>query len=348
MDINNIVIHKVEKEQHGEAELTLRNSTLTATAQVRQLVIDAYKLYHKRSGKGLGIFEEDAITHPLQAILRAFLDDETDENFLQFSIQAMNILQDKINAQNFAIGGYVLFVKYSDDLYNNVMIALIRDKNSSSIDEHLNVVETIHLDVDKLHICCQIDIDRWADTTGEEPYITFAKGRGDATTPEYFLKFIGCAEYSDSKRQTDALVDAIKQYCRNQNMSAQDAIVVQQRAADYCTEKAKLGQKIYLADLSHHLDEENPESFLEFINEDGNRFNVGNGFEPNKKSLSRLKRIVGRSSKIDIRFDADLYGDAICLTQHEGNVFLPANALFFKEPPQSLIAMIRENFPEEG
>lgn len=358
MNISHVILHEVVKEQMNAGDLHCRDNELqivddTGTnTPVVSLVEQIIDLYHKRMGKGLGIFESNTINYPFSKMLNEFYSacsspDEDrvvscSEKFVRFTKSSMENLLARMNDQQFSTGGYVLFVLYADNDGKPLMcVAMLRNKQGNAIDENLNVNEAIHIDLDKLHTCCQIDITPWLDPDDEETkYMSFIKGRASSTTPEYFIKFVGCAEFSDSSTQTTELTQVVKDYCRCNKFSNEQSVEFRRRVYDYCKDKLDKKERVFVPDLSRYLDEENPESFLQFANEGG--YEVGTGFEVHPNSLKKLQRITGGNSEIRLAFDAYLYGNRIRKFRDGQRIIAEGNTVVINNIPDNLLKVLEE------
>lgn len=357
MEITRVILHELIKEQHEDGDLHCRDEELNlinpnapdAISPVENLVEQILNLYTKKMGKGLGSFEENTVNYPFSKLLKEFLEFEADENdekeisaqFVEFTTIAMNNLLAKINDEEFATGGYILFTLYLDESDSQKLcVAMLRNKQGSAIDHDLNVKETIHLDLDKLHICCQVDIGGWQDVDDETKYMSFIKGRASSTTPKYFLKFVGCAEFSDSKSETETLTQIIKDYCRDQQYTSDQSITFRRRVYEYCKDKSDNHEPVYVTDLSHFLNENDPDNFLEFIN--SRNYEVGNGFEIHPNSLKKLQRVTGGNKQIRLSFDANLYGDQVKLVPDGQRIKANGPTVIIEKTPSNLVDAIEE------
>lgn len=345
MNLKHVILHELKKEKNQSGDTHLRKEVLKITDPVKYLIKEILKLYKKKLGKGFGVFESDVALFPFQTMLKTSLGSglSMDENkFISFSRRAMDILLAKANDQRFSTGGYVLFSLYVDEVDDvSLIVAMLRNTIGSSITNSLDVKESIHIDLSKLHVCCQIDISTWmSDTEEDTQYMSFVKGRADATTPDYFLKFVGCSEFSDSKRQTESLRQIVIDFSAEKGYSAEQQIQLRQSVHDYCKAKADSGEKVYLTDLSHHLNEEAPDEFIEFVN--SKEYSISNGFEVNTRTLRTMKRIQGGNKQLSISFDSDLYGSRVLLKSQGENVTFHAKTLVIKDPPVSVIKSIEE------
>jgi nucleoid-associated protein len=61
-NIVHLVVHKLNKDQHGAATIELANAPINVTPSAQRLIDHLHKLYADRPGKGYGKFEGDATT----------------------------------------------------------------------------------------------------------------------------------------------------------------------------------------------------------------------------------------------------------------------------------------------
>lgn len=357
MEILHVILHEVVKDQMSNGALNCRDEELpivndeSENTPVVALVEQILDLYDKKHGKGLGVFEENTINYPFSRMLGKFLDkrgtsgrdkESISKDFVSFTKSSMTNLLARMDEQQFSTGGYVLYSIYNDDEGNPFMcIAMLRNKQGSAIDENLNVMETIHLDLDKLHICCQVDVKPWRTPAGIDlKYLSFIKGRVSSSTPEYFLKFIGCAEFSDSRIQTNELTQVVKEYCKDKQFTTEESTNFRRLVYDYCKSKLDRKERVFITDLSHYLDEENPESFLQFVNQ--GEYEIGTGFEVYPNSLKKLQRISGGNKEIRLAFEARLYGNQIRKLRDGERINARGNTVVINNIPENLLKALEE------
>jgi nucleoid-associated protein len=205
---------------------------------------------------------------------------------------------------------------------------VVRQTIGCVITDSLDIDEAKHLELDKLHTGCQIDIATWKDRP-ENQYITFIKGRGTETTPQYFLKAIGCDEFANSIKQTTELIRAVNDYASKEDYTPEQKQELRQKVFDYCESR----DNIKLDSLSQAVSDEEPEKFLEFLNEGD--YKVGNGFEPSKRHLTKLKEIKASGEGIQLKFPASMLGTRIKLDESKNRVTI-------NDPPESILKALRD------
>ena len=164
---------------------------------------------------------------------------------------------------------------------------------------------TLNLDVDNLHEAARINIDNWKAKEGN--YISFVKKSKDYTG--YFRDFIGCAEYVESKEQTTLLVQAIRDYCVEAKLPADEAQKLKAKAFDYFEEQTRDKKPVSLVALSMRFDDQNPKAFSEFLVKQD--YEISDNFDPHKSTYKHLKRLGGKDADLTINFDRSLLGKRV-------------------------------------
>ena len=246
----------------------------------------------------------------------------------------MNIIESRATSATLATGGYVLFIFYTSEGQDYLFLTILRQSKGCTITPSLEISDTEHLELDKIHTGCHIDVSGWKSSLEEEsaasPYVTFIKGRSNQQTPQYFLLSIGCAEFTDAATQTQEIIRALKDFAEYENLSIDQRREMQQRAYSYCAAR----ESIALDVLSTVINDTEPDKFLTFVNEGG--YKVGNGFTPHKTILKKLNEIVAKGEGIRIAFPAYMLGDRI-IYEEKGD----KKSLTIKNPPQSIISVIK-------
>ncbi|MBM9514993.1 nucleoid-associated protein [Desulfogranum marinum] len=328
MELEYAIVHDLRKEVGLAPTVNPRQALLGESESLSNLFQSLHGLYKKKATKGFGRFDTDTETFRFSTHLNNFLDEGTGQSFIDFTLTSLNILKDRISTENLARGGYVLFISYKEEEESFVFITVLRQTIGCVITDTLDIDEAKHLEMDKLHTGCQIDIAKWQNNPTEQ-YITFIKGRGTETTPQYFLKAIGCDEFANSAHQTQELIRAVSDYATAQNYSSEQKQVLRQKVYDYCEGR----DNIKLDSLSQTISDEEPQKFLEFLNEGD--YKVGNGFEPHKQHLTKLREIKATGEGIQLKFPAAMLGNRITLDEQRNRVMI-------NDPPENILKALRD------
>lgn len=307
MQIKEAIVHRIDKARHQHSYMTLAPACLIVDHILSDAVEKARKTYGTTSSRAFGTFEADTRLFPFSGLLSDYLSAKLD--MLQFSSQAMRLLVSEMDKQALATGGYALFVSYEEHAKTYFMVVLLKLRGGVGIDDRtLTLSKNFSLDIDNLHEAARINVPNWHAADGN--YISFAKkGKSDADFTDYFRNFLGCAEFVESKGQTEQIVQVIRDYCAASNLIPEDAKKLKAKAFDYFSEQARDGKSVSLAALSMRFDDQNPKAFLEYIEHDARE--ISDGFEPHKSSFRKLMRVGGKDADITINFDIGLIGNRV-------------------------------------
>lgn len=326
MIVHFAVVHDLQKGVNSNPVLRLQNTPLPHDENLVTLADDLIDIYSRKATKGFGNFHEDTATYPFSSLVEDFIQNKKPTAFIDITQATMRLIESRIKTENLAIGGYILFLFYEKDGKDFLFIALLRQTKGSVITEDLTIDSTQHLQLDKLHIGCQLDIASWKAAHNSQQYITFVKGRTSQTTPIYFLEAIGCAEFTDSCEQTKEIIRAINDFADKQNLSPDGKREMRQKAHDYCVAE----DNVSMDNLAAVLFGEDPDAFMQHVN--SGDYKVSNGFTPDKRVLKKLREVSAQGEGIKLSFPAAMLGTRIVLEDRaEGRV------LSIKNPPQKLI-----------
>ncbi len=319
------VVHDLQKNVNSNTTLRLQNVLLPHDINLTILTDDLLDIYSRKATKGFGSFHEDTDTYPFSSLMDNFLQDKNPDRFIDVTQATMRLIESRIKGENLAIGGYILFLFYEANGKDYMFISVLRQTKGCVITEKLTIDSTQHIQLDKLHIGCQLDIASWKTTNGD-PYITFIKGRSSQTTPIYFLEAIGCAEFTDSCKQTNEIIRAIDDFSDKKRLSPERKREIRQKAHDYCV----VEKNVSMDNLAAVIFGEDPDAFLQHMN--SGDYKVSNGFTPDKRVLKKLREVSAQGEGIKLSFPATMIGSRVILENRDGG-----RVLSIKNPPQKLI-----------
>jgi nucleoid-associated protein len=333
MNIIDAIVHRIDKDRQQAGTLTLRRTVLPVDQVLQSTVEKIRQTYNGNPARGFGVFQADDLLYPFSKQLKEYL--EGDRSLLEFTNFSMNILLKEMNREPLATGGYVLFVKYNEGGKSFFMVAVLKLKGGTGIDEKsLALSANWNLDVDHLHEAARINISNWNAAEGR--YISFArKGASNRKFTDYFRNFIGCDEFIESTAQTNEIIQVIKNYCADTQLTPDEAKKIKSRAYDYFVEQTKDKKPISLEAISMRFDDQNPKAFLEYL--DNKNIELSDGFEPDRNSYKQLKRMGGKDLDLTINFDRALLGNRIRYDDKKQQL------LITKLPPALIADLEEEN-----
>lgn len=332
MQIHEAIIHHIEKERNEIAEPAATRSTrLPIDTRLITMVNDIMQIY-SRTVSGYGTFNPDRTVHTFPGLLSNYISQR--EDFIPFTQDVTRLIRSKMARLPLATGGYPLFLRFTNQGQDWVLIAMLKLKAGTGINQStLDLSDTLSFDVSHLHEAVRININKWQHD--EQPYLSFVKKRaGNQDVSHYFLDALGCTDYTDSKINTVTVLEALTDYCEHGNLSPEQRNEARRRTYEYCEEKYNVGEPVNLASLSSRINDQQPDAFANFIR--SGEYEVGETFEPNRTVYTRLKRIKGRVGNTNISFDV--------IDIQSGNIDLDSsNNLIIRNVPATLAAEIRQH-----
>lgn len=294
--IIDLVVHKLIKDPHGPTQIELRQTRVSATASAQRLVDHLGRLYNERFGKGFGRFEDDEDNFPMPRFIRQHVVEES-INFLTLSHLMMQHLQVRSEQEELASGGHVLIARVENNRSDYLFVAIVTEMIGTAITNNLDVVDSVHLDINNLRVAGRIDLNAWR--SGAERYISFLKGR--ANVAQYFKLFLGCNDLVIALRETQKLVQGLEQFAEAQQLQPEVRDQLFQRAHGYLDEFGDNGAPVSLDTLSQHVWPEAANRLREAL--DDENLALSSGFIPDRRAIKPLVRFKTSGPEWKLEFD---------------------------------------------
>jgi len=312
MEIKNIIVHSIEKDQHQDAseiKVSLRQEEFPLDDKIKALLVSINEVYAYKTGKAFGSLNELA---SFSRGLESHVIDSTTP-FIKFSHIAMTDLQSRISSQPLATGGYIVFTRFRSTTGKDFfMVVMLKSKDGLSFNDALELMDAHHLDLDRLHFAARIDLNAWINKE-DGSNVSFVKGRATSSVTMYFREFLGIQEFSESATATKKLVLAVTNFYRQYLSKTDDEVENYKKIVhDYCRNKDDNGEPIFLDELSRILDEETPEKFLLYAQEN---HEIPNEFFIDRNTLRKFVKYSGQDKHISISFTADVLGSRVIYNQ---------------------------------
>lgn len=335
MQIHEAIIHQIEKERNGiAAPVVPRTTRLPIDERLNVIVKDILKIYG-RTVSGYGTFNPDRALHTFPALLDEYTSDR--EDFIVFTQTVSRLIRSKMAKLPLATGGYPLFLRFTNQGQDWVLIAMLKLKAGTGINQNtLDLSDTLSFDVSHLHEAVSVNIQKWHND--EQPYLSFVKKKSSGQdVSHYFLDAIGCTDYTDSRVNTTTVLSALTEYCDAKELTPEQRSEARRRTYEYCEEKQKLGEPVNLSALSSRINDQEPDAFVDFVRL--GQYEIGETFEPNRDVYKRLKRINGRVGNTNVSFDV--------VDIESGNIDIDnLNNLIIRNIPGKLADEIRQHKQE--
>lgn len=305
----NVILHSLNYSAEGVLECTKREGELPISPSIEAFLTKIHSTYQSKTNKAFASFPSD--TDRPQVFQRALEQETAGElDFVTFSQTAVDCLVAELQKQDFAEQGILLISKYSWTASDYLLIALLQNNESVSVNENLELTTSQHLETSKIQLVTRIDLTLLARSPESNRYLSFIKGRVGRQVSDFFLDFMGAQEGFDAKVQNQVLMKAVEEFCDKEALPVEKKQEVREVAFDYCKEQLKQGQDIELSTLSEQL-QESPKlegSFYDFVSED---YQLEQNFPADRSVMRKLTKYVGQGGGVSISFDQKHLGDRI-------------------------------------
>ena len=308
MPIRHAVMHFIDKKPDGSpAALHMASASLPESGAIENLVNDVNDGYNAKTGKAWGFFHSESGAYPLSGWLAKVV--SGDMQFIDFTRTAVEHLTRLMGESNLAVGGHVLFALYQQGLTDYLTIAILREAETISVADDLNVSVSRHLDTSALHFAARINLSEWKHNPASRQYISFIKSKKGRKASDYFRDFIGCQEGVDSPGETRTLLKAFADFVKAEDLADDTASEKSHDLVVYAQAQDKIGEPISLDELSELLDEDRPKTFADFLR--AGDYGISESFAADKRTLSQYRRYTGRAEGMSISFEAHLLGKRV-------------------------------------
>jgi len=305
----NIILHSLNYNEEGVLNCKMREGELPISASIEQLVMDLHRSYQSKSNKAFAYFSDQQ--EKPQLFEKALKDEMQGElDFVSFSQQAASCFVNELKDHDFAEEGVLLISKYTWTTSDYLLIALLQNNQSISVNENLELQVSQHIETSKIQLVTRIDLTLLNRDPEANRYISFMKGRVGRKVSDFFLDFMGAKEGFDAKAQNQGLLKAVEDFCEKQELPTEQKQEVREVTFNYCKEQLKEGQDIELSSLSAEF-ETSPSlegSFYDFVNED---YQLEENFPADRTLVRKLTKYVGSGGGMSISFDQKHLGSSI-------------------------------------
>lgn len=336
MEIVNAIAHRVNKLKGVKgAALDDAKKELARTDELNALMLTLLDSYNNRSSRFTGSFEEDQENYRFSLYLQDFLDGK--EDFLTFSVRVARRLAVSMTDVQFAIGGYLLLLRYTHQDRDMLMVAKLNPQSGAIFSDELDkVLRAPYLNLDRLQVAARIDLKEWL-AKGEK-YLTFVLRKNKDEGPsDYFQDFVGCKVDQDSKVESKKMVAVVKDFAVSLVdagvLPAEDVPDLQRHAFDYMM-ALRSSDEPKLQDfeaLANAVWPQEPSAFVHFLNGHGDPPSAG--FFPDATVIKGLSDINYRSKDLTVKMTYSFKQEHV---QIDGNTVVITNA------PQRLLQELQD------
>lgn len=337
--IHHFVVHQLAVNQQQELTLVPRESCFDVSPEIENLAQQINHAFNTKPGKGVGAFVADnaeivsvsrePLAHkepsaykepsaqeqptsmaPHAVSFKTLLENMQTEkhDFVEFSIQASELLKKSLIDTGTLETGFVVFSHYQFLATDYLMIAIINTKQHVEINRDLELTSSDHLDLAKMQLAVRIDLTQLAVSAEQLRYISFIKGRMGRKVSDFFMHFIGCEELVDVKQQNKQLLTTVDAFLSAEQLDPQEKHQARETVSNYYKEKLELGEDIQIQELATKLPSDHV-SFEEF--NQGAELPLEDQFQADRGVLKTLAKFSGQGGGVSLSFERKLLGDRV-------------------------------------
>jgi nucleoid-associated protein len=306
VEMQHLAINYIALTDSGEHQAHYRDALIGRSSAVANLVEQLHLAYNGKPAKGYAAFE----TEKSPKVALALADWQSgNSDYLGFSRATTDALVQELSQHQLPESGYLLLAHYRYLASEFLLICLLGSKDHFELTEQLELATSRHLDISRMQLAARLDLTEYAVNREQGHYISFIRGRAGRKVADFFLDFLGCAEGTDAKANSQLVLASVEEYLGAAEFAPEEKTAARRQVFDYCEERAKAGQAVVLAELSAVVDPEQENGFLHYCAEQ--QLAVAEQFPVEVKELKKLVKFNGTGGGLSLSFDEKLLGERV-------------------------------------
>lgn len=306
VEMQHLAINYIALTESGEHQAHYREALIGRSGAVANLVEQLHLAYNGKPAKGYAAFE----TEKSPKVALALADWQSgNSDYLGFSRATTDALVQELSQHQLPETGYLLLAHYRYLASEFLLICLLGSKDHFELTEQLELATSRHLDISRMQLAARLDLTEYAVNREQGHYISFIRGRAGRKVADFFLDFLGCAEGTDAKANSQLVLASVEEYLGAAEFAPEEKTAARRQVFDYCEERAKAGQEVVLAELSAVVDPEQENGFLHYCAEQ--QLAVAEQFPVEVKELKKLVKFNGTGGGLSLSFDEKLLGERV-------------------------------------
>lgn len=313
LEILNIVVHKVEKEQYKkDTKITLSDSPLDIDDYSKLFLNEFINIYQnpRKTSKSFAQFDKNETENDrFSDLLQKYIDNT--DSFLEASKKIAKRFSAKLGSESLATGGYVFCVDYKNEKKQNFSVIILNQQMHPTILEvkgRFKLASSFTLETNSIKMAANIKINDWKEDS-DASYLSYVRGKDNLT--EYFKKFIGCTSAQPAKIATSNVINAVYGFIDTTYDNEDERSTRKELAKDdlYKIMSAHKEHVTFETVRTHVFsDEAERERFMDYITK--NQLEISDEFSPDCRVLNSLGRFEYKRSGIDIKIRNEVLKDS--------------------------------------
>ncbi|PHR48044.1 MAG: hypothetical protein COA32_05825 [Fluviicola sp.] len=300
MQLKKAIIHLIDKEQGQGPRIDKSSSTLNIDDNTKDLVERLNEAFKKDEKVLKTEFVEEK--NVFQSTVEVFSKDKSVEKFMDFAEASLIRMADLMTGNNFATGGYFVFMEYEYRNVNYLGVFMVRDSEEiifkKSDSNNYTVNTTTIVDTSKLAMAARVNLSLYSNN--ETRYLHYTKRQQHQS--DYFIDWIEADLAEKSVDDTKALLRIFNSLGPNElpfkpnSEERYGSEEFRNRLYDHINSSGRL---VRVKDLSRTFWDD--EDFL--VNRaEAEEIDINGEFQAALRILKQLKKYEIKSGKIKVSF----------------------------------------------
>jgi nucleoid-associated protein len=327
MIVHKLVVHQLLKKQ-GEtiASSDLSNSLLPVSVggEAYQMIEELEKRYALLS-QTYATFDPDTSTtikkFPIH--LESYINNDSENDFLTFSIDTSKVLQDIVQSLYNAKGGYLIFIEY-EIKSKYIAVFFVRNRKGRFLEKDaktntFKINESIYIDVDHLAMAGRINVSLLKT---DKRYLTFINKRNEDS--EYFLRWMCAYNKLSSREDTKVFREILNEITLPVGVTERMDFI--KNVLSHIKTSSSKNVDLRTIGTVFYGDSERLITFIE-----ENDKIINHEFNPDRSELKKLVVLRASADKITLDFPLDyIKNGTIVVNEAENKIIINSSSLLAK------------------
>lgn len=313
-NLNYLIIHKIEKVVGTTGARAILSSEVCNTDEdAKNLTKELASRYATRSNK-TAVFDSEKLEAPFPKFFLSYFNSQSEENFIQFTQEAVKALAQGVEGLASVKGGYLVFADY-ESRNPFIGVYLVRDTNGTIFNQNANgtafsINKLTHVDFEKMVMACRIN--KHFVETEKDDYLTLITKSGDSIA-EFFARWICAANVTRNLEHTKKfryLLNFVEPPISEDGTPIDRDDFIESVYANIINNKRLINL--------HLLGEQffGDKDYFTKAAEDEN-LSINTEFEGHKDELRKLLNLKAKADKIEISFPKTMWNSVVFRSEAE-------------------------------
>lgn len=294
IDIKNVILHQVAKNEQEELVVNFRTTKLDESNKTEAFVNHLNNSFTSKAKRGTAKFDDDSCFNEFLAgwTMGAF-------DFVTFSSKVAQLFTDYLVRYPFADEGTIAIAHYKTMTCDYLLVGLLPSEQAIQVTGSLNLCATDYVNLRGFDIAARIDLSH-------QNSISYVQGSVGRQIAYFLLDMLKATPSFNIKEQNTILVQAIDDFVRTSDLDSADRILYKKSAHNY----TKSVDDVSIDELSCELHANSDGvTFGEYVVNQG--YELIGEFPADDNTLKQLVKYSGAGGGLNITMDAVLLNERV-------------------------------------